>query len=220
MDSTPIVLVFAGPNGSGKSTITNGFDLIGEYINADEIKKRRNCSDLEAAQFATALREDAFNNKRDFTFETVLSSPRNVELLKNAKAAGYRIEVVFVLTADPQINVSRVAQRVKKGGHDVPKDKIISRYHKSLDNISEMLKIADIMWVVDNSTEKAELIIYSKDSEISINETPLWNKDKIEKREFSILDSLPLTSEDTSRINFHNIINMYLILCFILLFWC
>lgn len=44
-----------------------------------------------------------------------------------------------------------------------------------------MLKIADVMWVVDNSTEKADLIIYSKDNEISINETPIWNKDKIEK---------------------------------------
>ena len=181
MDNTPIVLVFAGPNGSGKSTVTKGFDIIGEYLNADEIKKQRNCSDLEAAQIATTLREDAIKNNRDFTFETVLSSPRNVELLKNAKSVGYRIEVVFVLTSDPQINVSRVAQRVKNGGHDVPKDKIISRYHKSLVNISEMLKIADVMWVVDNSTEKADLIIYSKDNEISINETPLWNKDKIEK---------------------------------------
>lgn len=181
MDNTPIVLVFAGPNGSGKSTVTKGFDIIGEYINADEIKKQRNCSDLEAAQIATSFREYAVKNKLDFTFETVLSSPRNVELLKNAKNVGYRIEVVFVLTSDPQINVSRVAQRVKNGGHDVPKDKIISRYHKSLNNISAMLKIADIMWVVDNSTEKAELIIYSKDSEVSINETPLWSKDKIEK---------------------------------------
>ena len=180
MDNKPIVLVFAGPNGSGKSTVTKGFDIIGEYINADEIKKQKNCSDLEAAQFATALREDAVKNKRNFTFETVMSSPRNVDLLKKAKTVGYRIEVVFVLTADPQINVSRVARRVKNGGHDVPKDKIISRYHKSLDNISEVLKIANIVWVVDNSTEKAELIIYSKDSEVSINETPLWNKDKIE----------------------------------------
>lgn len=126
MDNTPIELVFAGPNGSGKSTVTKGFDIIGEYINADDIKKQRNCSDLEAAQFATALREDGVKNKRDFTFETVLSSPRNVELLKNAKSFGYRIEVVFVLTSDPQINISRVAQRVKNGGHDVPKDKIIS----------------------------------------------------------------------------------------------
>ena len=113
MGNAPIVLVFAGPNGSGKSTVTKGFDIVGEYINADEIKKEKNCSDLEAAQFATALREDAVYNMRSFTFETVLSSARNVELLKKAKNFGYQIEIVYVLTVDPQINVSRVAQRVK-----------------------------------------------------------------------------------------------------------
>ena len=113
MGNAPIVLMFAGPNGSGKSTVTKGFDIVGEYINADEIKKEKNCSDLEAAQFATALREDAVYNMRSFTFETVLSSSRNVELLKKAKNFGYQIEIVYVLTADPQINVSRVAQRVK-----------------------------------------------------------------------------------------------------------
>ncbi len=181
MDKKPIVLVFAGPNGSGKSTITKGFDIIGEYINADEIKKQKNFTDIEAAKYATELREDAIKNKRDFTFETVLSSPRNVELLKKAKASGYQIEVIFVLTSNPEINVLRVANRVKNGGHDVPKDKIVSRYYKSLDNLSKLLKIADVMWVVDNSTENAELIIYSKNSKISINETLLWNEDRINK---------------------------------------
>lgn len=181
MGNAPIVLVFAGPNGSGKSTVTKGFDIVGEYINADEIKKEKNCSDLEAAQFATALREDAVYNMRSFTFETVLSSPRNVELLKKAKNFGYQIEIVYVLTADPQINVSRVAQRVKNGGHDVPMDKIISRYYKSLNNISKIIQIADVMWVVDNSTEKAELIIYSKENRISINATSLWNIERIKE---------------------------------------
>ena len=107
MGNAPIVLVFAGPNGSGKSTVTKGFDIVGEYINADEIKKEKNCSDLEAAQFATALREDAVYNMRSFTFETVLSSSRNVELLKKAKNFGYQVEIVYVLTADPQINVKQ-----------------------------------------------------------------------------------------------------------------
>ena len=181
MGNAPIVLVFAGPNGSGKSTVTKGFDIVGEYINADEIKKEKNCSDLEAAQFATALREDAVYNMRSFTFETVLSSSRNVELLKKAKNFGYQIEIVYVLTVDPQINVSRVAQRVKNGGHDVPKDKIISRYYKSLNNISKIIQIADVVWVVDNSTEKAELIIYSKENRISINETSLWNIERIKE---------------------------------------
>ena len=181
MGNSPIVLVFAGPNGSGKSTVTKGFDIVGEYINADEIKKEKNCSDLEAAQFATALREDAVYNMRSFTFETVLSSSRNVELLKKAKNFGYQIEIVYVLTADPQINVSRVAQRVKNGGHDVPMDKIISRYYKSLNNISKIIQIADVMWVVDNSTEKAELIIYSKENRISINATSLWKIERIKE---------------------------------------
>lgn len=181
MDKTPVVLVFAGPKGSGKSTVTEGFDIIGEYINADDIKKQQSCTDLEAAQYATKLREDAVKNKRSFTFETVLSSPRNVELLKSAKALGYRIEVIFVLTVDPKINISRVENRVKNGGHDVPKDKIVSRYYKSLNNLSELHKITDVMWVVDNSEDKAELIIYSKNNNISINETSLWSVDKINK---------------------------------------
>ena len=129
-DDTPVVLVFSGPNGSGKSTVTNGFEIVGEYINADEIKKLKRCSDLEAAQEATLLRQS-------FTFETVLSSPRNSKLLKMAKRCGYWIEVVFVLTHDVEINVNRVKNRVKNGGHDVPEDKIRSRYKKSLLNLSD-----------------------------------------------------------------------------------
>ncbi len=179
MNKTPSVLVFAGPNGSGKSTVTKGFDIIGEYINADDIKQTRNCSDLEAAQIATALREEAVINRCDFTFETVLSSPRNVELLKKAKEQGYHIEVIFILTTNPEINVSRVQSRVQNGGHDVPKDKIINRYYKSLANLSELIKIANIVWVIDNSTDKAELIIHSKEGKTTFFETPQWDNNKI-----------------------------------------
>lgn len=46
----PEVLVFAGPNGSGKSTITRMAKTVGEYINADDIKKTALCSDLEEAE--------------------------------------------------------------------------------------------------------------------------------------------------------------------------
>ncbi len=38
----PEVMVFAGPNGSGKSTITRMAKTVGEYINADDIKKNSN----------------------------------------------------------------------------------------------------------------------------------------------------------------------------------
>lgn len=179
-DDTPVVLVFAGPNGSGKSTVTNGFEIVGEYINADEIKKLKRCSDLEAAQEATLLREKLVENEQSFTFETVLSSPRNIELLKMAKRCGYWIEVVFVLTHDVEINVNRVKNRVKNGGHDVPEDKIRSRYKKSLLNLSELLKFADVVNVVDNSSDKAELLISLKNKNIKIFESTRWTKEEIE----------------------------------------
>lgn len=52
----PEIIVFAGPNGSGKSTVTKLAKIIPPYINADDIKKSLDCSDLEAAQKATEMK--------------------------------------------------------------------------------------------------------------------------------------------------------------------
>ena len=84
----PEVIVYAGPNGSGKSTITKMAKTVGVYINADDIKKASLCTDLEAAVKAEELRESALDARNDFTFETVLSTRRNLDLLINAKKRG------------------------------------------------------------------------------------------------------------------------------------
>ena len=75
----------------------------------------------------------------DFTFETVLSSHYNLDILKKAKSEGYFIKCIFVLTVDPEINVQRVATRAASGGHDVEKKAISDRYYKSLDNTGNSL---------------------------------------------------------------------------------
>ncbi len=75
-------MVFAGPNGSGKTTITRMAKTVGVYINADDIKKSSLCSDLEAAQKAEELRRSMLEKGEDFTFETVLSTDRNILLKK------------------------------------------------------------------------------------------------------------------------------------------
>lgn len=81
MQKKPEIVVFAGPNGSGKSTVTRLAKVIEPYINADDIKKSLNCSDLEAAQKATQMREGYLEKGIGFTFETVLSTRRNLDLL-------------------------------------------------------------------------------------------------------------------------------------------
>lgn len=80
-EKLPEVLVFAGPNGSGKTTITYMAKTTGIYINADDIKKSSNCSDLEAAVKAEELRESLLEKGENFTFETVMSTDRNLKLL-------------------------------------------------------------------------------------------------------------------------------------------
>jgi predicted ABC-type ATPase len=113
----PEVIVFAGPNGSGKSTITRLAKTIGKYINADDIKRTNLCTDLEAAQQAESLREQSVRDRADFTFETVLSTERNLNLLKRAKEKGFFVRCIYVLTVNPDINVARVQSREADGGH-------------------------------------------------------------------------------------------------------
>lgn len=90
----PEIIIFAGPNGSGKTTITRMARTIGVYINADDIKRSSLCSDLEAAVKAEELREEMIEKGEDFTFETVISTDRNLKLLKKAKEKGYFLRCI------------------------------------------------------------------------------------------------------------------------------
>ena len=177
--SRPRILVFAGPNGSGKSTITRGLPICGIYVNADEIKRVSQCTDLEAAQEADLIRHMLLQSRKDFTFETVLSTDRNLELLRQAKEQGYEIHAVFVLTNDPHINTERVKARVNAGGHDVPEEKIINRYGRSLRNLSRLVRIADHTRVIDNSTSEPHLICEVFNQHATIWETEQWSKSAI-----------------------------------------
>ena len=176
--NNPKILVYAGPNGSGKSTITKGQPITGVYVNADDIKHHRGCTDLEAAIEAEAIRENFLSLKKNFTFETVLSTDRNLILLKKAKKLGYSIHVVFVLTADVELNVKRVKTRQIKGGHDVPEDKIRSRYKKSLLMIKRLAKTTDFLIIVDNTIRPEIIYKKDKDGEV-ILPNELWKEKAI-----------------------------------------
>jgi len=176
----PRILVFAGPNGSGKSTVSQAWERVGLYINADDIKAMRGCSDLEAAQESELLREHCFSERHSFTFETVLSTERNLSLLSRAKAAGFYIESVFVLTADPELNVFRVKSRALSGGHSVPPDKIRSRYIKSLANISKLVALSNIFRLVDN-TDQPEILLIKDETGQQIHSNRYWTVEEIEK---------------------------------------
>ncbi len=174
----PMILVIAGPNGSGKSTFTQYFEKIGEYTNADDVVAATGMDNAEAARWVDKKRYEAIASKKDFTFETVLSSKYKLDILRKAKDEGYFIKCIFVLTVDPRVNIARVQTRVAQGGHNVPKEKIISRYEKSLKNIKELLEICDILHVYDNTLKPFRIIRKHKE-DISIFTNDLWCEERI-----------------------------------------
>jgi len=108
-----------------------------------------------ASVCADFIRRKLLEARVSFTFETVMSAPDKIELLKVAKQLGYRTYLYYIATDDPDINIARVQQRVQTGGHDVPKDKIVSRYTRSLKNLSEAIKHSDRAYLFDNSGDTA-----------------------------------------------------------------
>jgi predicted ABC-type ATPase len=124
------------------------------------------------------LRHKLLALQQSFTFETVMSSPDKVRLLEKAKKDyGYRTYLYYVATEDPAINIARVHNRVKMGGHGVPESKIVNRYYRSLDLLLEAIKHTDRAYLFDNSGKTrlwvAE-ITRGTDLEIRSDEVPAW----------------------------------------------
>jgi len=126
---------------------------------------------------ADFIRQKLIEKKISFTFETVMSSDDKVKLLKKAQENGYRTYLYFIATSDPIINISRVSNRVKMGGHTVPKEKIINRYYRSLELLSEAVKYSSRAYIFDNSSyDKVWLaeITDGKELELKTELIPKW----------------------------------------------
>ena len=160
----PVLIVIAGPNGSGKTSTTR---LVIKhewaeqcvYINPDEIAQSKfgDWNDVnavhQAVEYCETWREQLLQERKDFIFETVLSSEGKVDFLKRAKEAGYFIRMFFICTESPTINAARIAKRVMEGGHDVPIQKIISRYEKAIVNAVKVMQFTDRAYFYDNSID-------------------------------------------------------------------
>jgi predicted ABC-type ATPase len=163
----PFLIVVAGPNGSGKTSVTEKIiehEWLADckYINPDFIA-RDDFGDwnspeavLKAVKKSAELRELYLRNKESILFETVMSANDKIDFLIRAKKSGYFIRLFFVGTDSPVINAGRIARRVMEGGHNVPIDKIIGRFSKSIANCCVASKIVDRLYVYDNSEDFVE----------------------------------------------------------------
>lgn len=156
------LFVVAGPNGSGKTTLIANLYNLGildvPYINADLFastlysfitdERDRN---LKSMYYTMDMVEKYINVGKSFCYETVLSHPSKIDLIKEAKARGYNVISIFVFLSSPEKNIERVKLRTSQGGHDVPEDKIRDRYIRSLKFSNMLENISDEFYRLDNS---------------------------------------------------------------------
>jgi predicted ABC-type ATPase len=148
-----------GPNGAGKSTFVE-FVLADArpgvpFVNADVIAAERWPDDqlshaYEAAEAADTAREALIDRGESFIAETVASHESEVDLVRRAQDAGYFVHLVVVAVPE-DYSVARVKARVVDGGHDVPEEKIRTRWRRLWDNVVAMIELADTAEVFDNT---------------------------------------------------------------------
>lgn len=158
-----MITVIAGVNGAGKSSIAGGWirRAGGEYFNPDEvaaelITRHPHLSATEAnarawqAGYQQLLR--AIEERADFTLETTLGGNSICQLLHQAIDQGQPVQIFFVGLATPDLHIQRVNERVARGGHAIPAEKIRQRWVSAIHNMMGLIPRCAAVRVIDNST--------------------------------------------------------------------
>ena len=108
-----------------------------------------------------------------FSFETVFSHPAKIDILRRAFESGYRTYLYFIATETPEINIARIAQRVRQGGHDVPPDKTRQRYHRGLELLKSALPFLSRGYFFDNTLSSHCFAEYDRENGLIFHDDPL-----------------------------------------------
>jgi predicted ABC-type ATPase len=182
----PNLYIIAGCNGAGKTTASLSFlpEMLNcyEFVNADSIAAglsplQPDKVAFEAGRIMLDRIRKLMSENVDFAFETTLSTKSYHSLIKPAKNNGYKIWLLFFWLPGPDLAIARVTSRVKNGGHFIPKDVIIRRYHRGIANLINIyLRLADNWFVLDNSSLKYRLIAEGNENvAIQIINQELWS---------------------------------------------
>jgi predicted ABC-type ATPase len=171
----PWFWIVAGPNGAGKTTLVEkgmvqaiaGHELV--TLNADVRTRELLAADplIPDANLRAAIEIDgqvaAYIEQRvDVLVETVLSSDKYLDDVERALALGYQVGMIYIGLASPSDCVRRVALRHEQGGHDVPRDRVVSRWSRSIAMLGRMARRVDRLFVFDNTSPEGPRLIALK----------------------------------------------------------
>jgi predicted ABC-type ATPase len=173
------VVVIGGPNGAGKTTaaaslLPRGLQ-IRDFVNADAIASGLSAFApervaIQAGRIMLGRLAELARKRESFAFETTLASRSFAPFLRRLQGDGYRVHVIYIWLRRPELAVRRVAERVRRGGHDIPEEVIRRRYRSGLENFIRLFRpLADEWILCDNSEgELQEIARGGREAETSI----------------------------------------------------
>lgn len=159
--------------------------LVKEFVNADEIAKGLSPFNpegvaIEAGRLMLERIKYLINKEESFSIETTLATRSYINLVMDAHKRGYIVNIIYFWLESPELAANRVAERVSKGGHDIPRDVISKRYSKGINNLFNLfMDKVDVWAIYDNSQYKRERIAFGgKGIKQVVNNMEKFNKIK------------------------------------------
>lgn len=177
MLTNPKAIFYCGTNGAGKSTLRSlKRDVVQIVIDSDHIAMELNpenprLADLEAGRKAIELFKFATSQQIAFSMESTLSGKSILQRMEKAKEKGFYTILNYVGLSKPELNISRVRDRVRAGGHFIDEATIRKRYQVSRANLIDAILLSEESYIYDNSTESPKLMFRVKKSEKVIQKT-------------------------------------------------
>lgn len=166
------IVIVARPNGAGKTTFARfllaSIPEITHYQNVDTIAAglaplKPETAAVDAGRFMLSQMDHLVTMNLNFAFETTLSSKNYLRKIKQWRAGGYEVRLVFLRLPNQEFAINRVKQRVKQGGHNIPEDVIRRRFDRGTENLGFYKKIVTSWQVFDNSIMPPILLESSED---------------------------------------------------------
>lgn len=168
----PQLFVLAGPNGAGKSTTARtllpGTLGVDQFVNADNIAAGLSpfapgSAAIDAGRLMVERISTLLDRGASLGMESTLAGRSTAAVLRDALRRGYRVHLIFVWLRSPALAVERVADRVAHGGHSVPNEVVVRRYHRGLLNFNRLYRPLATTWTpCDNSEARIRVIAQGK----------------------------------------------------------
>lgn len=171
--------IIGGVNGVGKSSFTGVLKEqttdLGVIIDVDKITAELGGNTLAGGKAALTKIRDCIERNVSFTQETTLSDYKTEAAAKQVKELGYHVRMFYVGLDTLDESLARIQNRVRRGGHDIPRDDVTRRFSSRWEAVAKVLPYCDEAEFYDNDNGFVKVAEYRNGEFRTVGtRTPKW----------------------------------------------